>query len=71
MINHAKNYTDRLNNDLNVLCGYTDTELEGRFEFIRTVETNISNWFADVVRTEFGVDLFIANSGTLRTNQII
>ena len=40
--------------------------------YIRTQETNLSNLFSDVFRTTYDdVELFIGNSGTLRTNYVI
>lgn len=45
--------------------------MEGRFNHLRSEETNLGNFFADLIRTEFDTDFSIINSGTLRTNAII
>jgi 5'-nucleotidase len=56
---------------MDIPCGYIETELEARFEFMRTRETNIANWIGDIFRTEYDTDFYLANSGTLRSNYII
>jgi 5'-nucleotidase len=57
---------------LNKQCGYTDVELECRFDKLRTEETNIANFVADIFRTEFyDCDFAYVNSGSLRSNAII
>lgn len=46
-------------------------QLEGRFEFLRTEETNLSNMIADIFYTEYAnTDLVLLNSGTLRSNSV-
>lgn len=55
-----------------IIVGYTEVNLEGRFELVRTQETNLGNWIADVFYTEFhGVDIVIQNSGALRCNMVL
>jgi hypothetical protein len=53
------------------VCGYSEVELDGRFEFLRSQETNISNFFADILYTEYPeTDIALINNGTLRSNSI-
>ena len=52
-------------------CGYSEVDLEGRFEFLRSQETNISNLVADILYTEFqDTEIALINSGTLRCNSV-
>ena len=50
--------------------GSTLVELDARFESIRTKETNIGNFIADVLRRGTSADVAIINSGTLRADCI-
>ena len=72
MEEHIESYAKEFNDKLDRVIGYTDVDLEGRFEKIRSEETNLANWIADIVRTEYDeVDLCLLNSGTLRYNSVI
>jgi len=51
--------------------GKTDVDLDSRFACIRTKETNIGNFVADVMRKKLKTDLAFINSGTLRADSII
>ena len=69
---HIEFFSSDLNKRLEMTCGYTDVDLEGRFEFLRTQETNLGNWIADVFYTEFmQCDIVVLNSGSLRSNQLM
>ena len=48
---------------LNKVLGRIKTPLDGRFQVIRTEETNLSNWVADVVRETMKSDVCLINSG--------
>ena len=53
------------------MCGYFDVKLDGRFDIIRSQESNMGNWIADVLLTEFSdCDCVLINCGTLRSNQL-
>lgn len=68
---HVLKFSEKLDHDLDVICGYTEVPLEGRFNFIRTEETNLGNLIADIIRSEYDTDFGLVNSGTLRTNNVI
>ncbi len=51
--------------------GSTNVPLEGRFQKIRTEETNLGNFIADVMRRGTDADVAILNSGTLRADCIM
>ena len=38
---------------LQLACGYSDVDLDGRFEVLRSQEANLSNMVADLIYTEF------------------
>ena len=65
----VEKYTHDLSKMLDSVCGYSETELEGRFEVIRNGESNLGNFICDLILTEFNsADIVILNSGTLRSN---
>ncbi len=68
---HVKKYAEKLNEDLNVPCGYTDVDLDAMFSSVRYKETNLCNLIADVIRTEYDTDFSLFNTGTFRSNAII
>ena len=71
MEKHIETYAHSFNQKLQEVCGYTEVDLEGRFEYLRSQETNIGNWITDVIRTEFDECQFvILNAGSLRSNSV-
>jgi 2',3'-cyclic-nucleotide 2'-phosphodiesterase (5'-nucleotidase family) len=42
-------YMKDLNKELDVVLGYMNVELEGRFSYVRTQETNLGNFVADIL----------------------
>jgi len=53
------------------VIGETAVDLDSRFASIRTRETNIGNFIADVMRKGLNADLAVINSGTIRADGII
>jgi len=53
------------------VIGETAVDLDSRFASIRTQETNIGNFVADVMCKGLHADLAVINSGTLRADAII
>ena len=47
-----------------------EVELEGRFSYVRTSETNLGNFVTDVIRTATKTDCVLLNSGTLRSDML-
>ena len=69
---HIESYSKEFNKKLDRVIGFTDTDLEARFCYIRSTETNLANWVSDVIRAEFDeVDICLINGGTLRSNCVI
>ena len=72
MEEHIESYAKEFNDKLDRVIGYSDVDLEGRFVYLRSEETNLANWISDIVWTEHeDVDLCLINSGTLRYNSVI
>lgn len=45
-------------------------ELDTRFSSIRTRETNSADLFADILRYEYGTDISLINTGTMRSDEL-
>ncbi len=54
----------------NVLLGNLDTELDGRFVIVRSMESKLGNFISDIVLSSMNADCTIINSGTLRSDCI-
>lgn len=52
------------------VLGSFSVPLDGRFQSVRTSESNLGNWICDVVLAATGADLVLLNSGTLRSDQV-
>ena len=65
---HVIFYTQELNKQLDQTAGFSCVDWEARFSRVRTEETNLGNFVADIMRTEFSTDFALANGGCLRAN---
>ncbi|KAF5400839.1 Trifunctional nucleotide phosphoesterase protein YfkN [Paragonimus heterotremus] len=63
--------TSTFNESLNRVIGKLDVPLDGRFAMIRTRETNLGNFLADVALTSVDADCAILNSSIMRFDSII
>ncbi|XP_053966887.1 mannosylglucosyl-3-phosphoglycerate phosphatase isoform X2 [Anastrepha ludens] len=63
-------YSEVVEAKMTEVLGNFSVDLDGRFSFIRTQETNLGNWVCDVVLAATGADVVIINSGTFRSDQI-
>ena len=64
-------YATRLDRELNVVVGRTAVELEARGPFLRTRETNLGDFVADLLRERLEADLAFVNGGAIRTNRTV
>ncbi len=55
---------------MDVVLGSINTELEGRFSYVRTQETNLGNFICDIMLEAIHADCAFINSGTLRSDCI-
>ena len=49
----------------------TGVELEARKEVIRSKETNLANFIADLMRTEYDSDFSFVSCGSIRSNDVV
>ncbi|TGZ63278.1 hypothetical protein CRM22_006999 [Opisthorchis felineus] len=56
---------------LDRVIGKVDVDLDGRFAMIRTQETNMGNFLADVALTCVEADCAVINSGSMRNDSVI
>ena len=52
------------------VIGEIDCDLEGRFEELRTGETNLGNLITDIMKRATRADVALLNSGTMRSDTI-
>jgi 5'-nucleotidase len=64
-------YEARLGRELDVVVGRTAVPLDARRAQLRTEETNIANFIADVMRRRLEADVAIVNGGGIRTDRIV
>lgn len=63
-------YADIIEGKMDMVLGHFYCDLDGRFSIIRNQETNLGNFFADIMLSSTLSDIAIINSGTLRSDQI-
>jgi 5'-nucleotidase / UDP-sugar diphosphatase len=64
-------YTAQLERELGVTIGRTDIALDARRGIVRTQETGIGNFVADVMREALQADVALINGGGLRGDRIL
>lgn len=67
---HIHFYAEELNRQLDLPAFYSECDLECRFSRVRTEETNLGNFTADIILTEYNADFGLANGGCLRANSV-
>lgn len=55
---------------MDVVIGATDVPLDARFSVIRTQESNVGNFIADIMRESTSTDVALVNAGTIRSDTI-
>ncbi|MGH7347263.1 MAG: bifunctional metallophosphatase/5'-nucleotidase, partial [Candidatus Rokuibacteriota bacterium] len=64
-------YGTRLDRELDVVVGRTAVDLEARGQFLRTRETNLGDFVADLLRERLEADTAFVNGGAIRTNRTV
>src|SRR5262249_22537435 len=64
-------YAARLDRELDTVIGRTDVPLEARTSRLRTQETNVGDFVADLLRERLGTDAAFINGGAIRTNRTV
>lgn len=67
----VKAYTARLDRELDVVVGATRVPLEARGAMLRTGETNLGDFIADLARERLGSDVALLNGGGIRTDRAL
>jgi 2',3'-cyclic-nucleotide 2'-phosphodiesterase (5'-nucleotidase family) len=65
-----KGYTADLDRELGVPAGRTEVALDARRHIVRTQETGVGNFIADVMREALGADVAVMNGGGIRGDKI-
>ncbi len=60
-----------LGSEMDKTIAFTNVPLEGRFEKVRTEETNLGNFITDMMRHATSADVAILNSGSLRSDAVL
>jgi 2',3'-cyclic-nucleotide 2'-phosphodiesterase (5'-nucleotidase family) len=71
MVGYVDKCLEELSGELDKPIGYTNVELDCRFAKIRSEETALGNWIADMINLENSTEVCIVNSGTIRADSII
>jgi len=66
----VESYASKLGSSMGKTIGVSSVDLDGRFEVIRTQESNLGNFVTDVWRHSTGADVALLNSGTLRSDMV-
>jgi 5'-nucleotidase len=61
-------YLKEMEKTMGRTIGHVKTVLDARFTMVRTQETNVGNWCADVMRRGCKCDIVLLNAGTLRAD---
>jgi 5'-nucleotidase len=67
---HVESYANQLREMQDRTALISEVQFEGRFSRVRTQETNLGNFMADLIRTEFQADFGLYNGGGLRANSV-
>ncbi len=62
---------DNYNKETLKTIGYTDVELETRFVKIRYQETNMLNFYTDLIKIEYDTEIAFINSGMVRADELL
>lgn len=65
----VKTFTDKLDQELGVQIGTTETPLDSRRASVRSQETAIGNLIADAIRQSVGAEIGITNGGGIRADR--
>lgn len=71
VLNSIQQYKDEVYQSMDNVVGRTKVRLDARFSEIRTKETNISNFLAELLTRSTGADIALFNAGTIRADRFI
>ena len=71
IVEHEQEYMKKFDRSLSGHIGWIATDFDLRDAYIRTQESVFGNFISDLMRTEFGCDVAIINSGSIRSGELI
>jgi len=66
----VQSFMGKMGEKMGEVLGESRSDLDGRFSSVRTQESNLGNFIADVVRKATEADMVLINGGTLRSDII-
>ena len=63
-------YAKSMGENMDVVLGHIDVDLDGRFKIIRTQESNLGNFITDIMLSSTEADFAMLNAGVLRSDRI-
>ena len=66
----VEKYTKMMGEQMETVLGHIDVDLDGRFKIIRSQESNLGNFIADIMLRSTEADVAIVSSGTFRSDRI-
>jgi len=67
----VREYAQRLDRELDVVVGRTAVPLEAHGSKVRTQETNLGDFVADIIRERLESDVAVVNGGAIRSNRTV
>ena len=66
----VQKYTDQMGDEMNTVLGRIVVDLDGRFEIIRTQESNLGNFVTDIMLRSMEADAALLNAGCMRSDKV-
>ncbi|WP_222915949.1 5'-nucleotidase C-terminal domain-containing protein [Natrinema sp. SYSU A 869] len=70
VLSRLENYESDLEAELDVVIGETAVPLDARTETVRSEESNLGNWLADIVRDDVDAEIALQNAGGIRSDRL-
>ena len=66
-----RGFRETIENSMDIVLGRSKVMLDARFSEIRTKETNVSNFLAELMTRATGANIAILNAGTIRADRFV
>ena len=66
-----RGFRETIENSMDIVLGRSKVMLDARFSEIRTKETNVSNFLAELMTRATGANISILNAGTIRADRFV
>mmetsp|Transcript_566 Transcript_566/g.1039 ORF Transcript_566/g.1039 Transcript_566/m.1039 type:complete len:573 (+) Transcript_566:106-1824(+) len=71
VLESIQEFKEAVDKSMDMIVGRTKVKLDARFSEIRTKETNISNFLAELMTRATGADVAILNAGSIRADRFV